>query len=295
DGTFGGDLTSTNGALAFGDGVAIKKNLVMTADTIGFNGGGHSVTTSNGSTLSLVPQTAGTHIVIGSGGANALSLNGTALSGYQGSMFIGAVPTDPTQPTAGVTTPIPAGDIDVNGDITLTGTGSVLVITSTGTLNLNGTLTAPTMIIGGTVGVFNPNSTGVLISNDIQIVGGTIGQEGNDITGSAYPGAVGTLNFGTSSSAAQFDMSGITVQQDPGTVVSLYALELGVDVNQNAHSANSGQQAAANQQTGGLLGSGFIDVSVFQQISLYDVNGSGIQLPGDQCEEESTTGAGCGQ
>jgi hypothetical protein len=43
------------------------------------------------------------------------------------------------------------------------------------------------------------------------------------------------------------------------------------------------------------LGSGFIDVSVFQQISLYDVNGSGIQLPGDQCEEESTTGAGCGQ
>jgi len=50
---------------------------------------------------------------------------------------------------------------------------------------------------------------------------------------------------------------------------------------------------------GRLMPSGFLlcgsDVSVFQQISLYDVNGSGIQLPGDQCEEESTTGTGCGQ
>ena len=63
---------------------------------------------------------------------------------------------------------------------------------------------------------------------------------------------------------------------------------LGITLSGNITVTNSGQQAAANQQTGGLLTSGFIDVSVFQQISLYDVSGSGIALPGDQCEEESS-------
>jgi hypothetical protein len=109
-------------------------------------------------------------------------------------------------------------------------------------------------------------------------------------------GGSANLFIATSGSEAVFNLTNVKRQpltgQDEATTI---AGDIGITPNGGVQVQNSGQQAAANQQTGGLLGSGFIDVSVFQQISLYDVNGSGIQLPGDQCEEESSTGTGCGQ
>jgi hypothetical protein len=309
--TQNGDLLSNAGSISFAGGkVAVQKSLSITSDSINFNGSHSSVTTSDASALALVPKTAGTNIVIDTGGSSAgtLGLNANALDGYGGSLFIGALPVDFTDPTKGVQAPpsstnpngVPgatvAGDITVNGDIALSGTGSTLVITSSGSLNLNSTLQADNIIIGGTTGVFNPNNAGDLVmSNSLVVVGDLIGQEGKDIAADASGGAP-NLVFATHGTEALFKLTGVSkVTLQAGDTASTYAGELDVQINTSAQLQNSGTQAAANSQTGGLLGSGFIDVSVFQQISLYDVNGSGIQLPSDQCEEESSTGTGCGQ
>ncbi|HEV2213053.1 MAG TPA: hypothetical protein VGS99_06870, partial [Gammaproteobacteria bacterium] len=100
------------------------------------------------------------------------------------------------------------------------------------------------------------------------------------------------LFIGSSNSSVFFNESPSTVEnKSPGSpLVAAFAQGVDVSLNGNIQVTNSGQQSAANQQTGGLLTSGFIDVSVFQQISLYDVSGSGIALPGDQCEEEQAGG-----
>jgi hypothetical protein len=289
-----GGLNSTGGSISFASGdVDVLKNLAIQADTISFSGT-HTVDSSKGASLTLVPQTQGRDIVIGGSAAGQLNLDGAALSGYQGTLFIGALPKDPNSAAGGINAPL-AGDVTVNSAIAV-GSGGTLVIVSPGTLTINATVQAPTLILGATTAVVDPNGAQVIGTN-IFVIGGTIGAQGADITGSALGGGA-NLSWGTASQSAQFDMKGVQVATVPGgDVVNLYASpdELDVSVNTNAHSQNSGQQAAANQQTGGLLGSGFIDVSVFQQISLYDVNGSGIQLPGDQCEEESATGTGCGQ
>ncbi|MGE5624963.1 MAG: beta strand repeat-containing protein, partial [Bacillota bacterium] len=297
DVTLNGDLTSSAGSMSFGGGkVDVNKNLVLTSNAINFNGAKGSVTTSNQSTLAIIPSTAGTNITIGSASsAGTLGLNGDAFNGYTGSLFIGAVPADVTNPLAGVLNPpVTTGNVTINGDIILGGSNNTLVVVSAQTLAINGTLQASNMIVGATVAVTNPAGTGNLVTNKITVVGGSIGAEGKDITVNAIGGAGGTLVFGTHGTQALFDLTGIT-KEPADASVSTYALDLNVQINSNAVLQNSGQQAATNQQTGGLLGSGFIDVSVFQQISLYDVNGSGIQLPADQCEEQSATGTGCGQ
>jgi hypothetical protein len=291
-------LTSTGGSISFAGGkLDVQDNLVITADSIGFDGGNDSVTSSTASLLAIVPATAKTAILVGgASGSGVLGLNANALNGYEGSLFIGGVPASFTDPNQGVVKPVAAGDITVNGDIALGGSGTYLVITSTGSLNLNSTLQADNIIVGGTTGVFNPNNAGdLVVGNTLIVVGDIVGEEGKDIQAEASSGGA-TLIFATHSTQAVVKLTGINkLPFATGDTASTYAIDLGVDVNTGATLQNSGEQAAANQQTGGLLGSGFIDVSVFQQISLYDVNGSGIQLPGDQCEEESTTGTGCGQ
>jgi hypothetical protein len=281
------------GSITFANGLDVAKSLTIEANTIGFDGGNHSVTGATTATLSLIPQTVGTDIVVGGTAGGELNLNGSALSGYQGSLFIGSVPVDPTDATKGVKTPVPTGDITINSDIILGGANSVLVVTSTGNLTINAVLQAPVLIVGATGSLLDPNGTGDLESDAMTVIANTIGAEGKDITAGSISG-LGTLVFGTHGSQALFNLTTLTKEPADETV-TVYAGDLNVDVNGNAILQNSGQQAAANQQTGGLLGSGFIDVSVFQQISLYDVNGSGIQLPGDQCEEESSSGTGCGQ
>jgi hypothetical protein len=80
-----------------------------------------------------------------------------------------------------------------------------------------------------------------------------------------------------------------------GDIAGQIASDLDITIQSNIQVTNSGQQSAANSQTGGLLQSGFIDVSVFQNISLYDVNGVGIALPPDQCEDQSSSGCNASQ
>jgi hypothetical protein len=287
-------LTSAAGAIDFSGGsLDIKKPLTIQANSIGFNGGDHSVTTSAAATLALIPETTGTQVVIGGTANGELNLSGSALSGYQGSLYIGGLPVDPSSPDSGVKgPPVQAGDITISSNLTLGGAGA-LVITSMGDININATLQADTVIVGAHGSVLNASDAGVLVGDTIVVVGNAIGAEGKDIVASALSGS-GSLSFGTNGNQALFNLTGLTKDTGDNTP-HVYALDLDVTINTNAVLQNSGQQAAANQQTGGLLGSGFIDVSVFQQISLYDVNGSGIQLPGDQCEEESSTGTGCGQ
>jgi hypothetical protein len=290
-----GNLTSLAGGLSFDGGqVTVNRNLVLTADSMGFNGGTGSVTGTQ--TLAIVPETSGRGITVGGNGTSTLNLDGAAFKGYAGSLYIGGVPVDFADPSKGVITPVPTGNVDVDSDITLGGTGNTLVVVSTGSLNLNATLQAESIVVGGTVGVFNPNGNGdLVVSDSLVVVGNIIGTEGQDIAAEALSG-LPNLVFATHGTQALFKLTEISKQPlVVGDTASTFAGDLNVTINSGATLQNSGQQAAANQQTGGLLGSGFIDVSVFQQISLYDVNGSGITLPSDQCEEESTTGAGCGQ
>jgi hypothetical protein len=131
-----------------------------------------------------------------------------------------------------------------------------------------------------------------LEGNDIVIDATQIGQSGQEINVTGTGAA--PLEIGSVNTQVFFNENGVI--EDPNGANALeFAQGVGITPSGNIVVTNASQQSAANQQTGGLLGSGFIDVSVFQQISLYDVNGSGIQLPADQCEEQSSSGTGCGQ
>jgi len=107
-----------------------------------------------------------------------------------------------------------------------------------------------------------------------------------------------TVQVGSGNATSNISGNTVFTQEQPvqgnAPDASVYDTDVGVTA-VNSNITNPAQQTAANAQTGGLLSSGFIDVSVFQQISLYDVNGSGILLPSDQCEEQTAAGTGCGQ
>ena len=158
-----------------------------------------------------------------------------------------------------------------------------------GNLVLNsGTLTANsvTLIAGSQNSVIqNPGTTQTLIdANTVILVSGNqIGELGQE------------LNIQTNGSTAQVQIATGAIESfllppdlpvviGPGaTIANDIAAQLGL-FTQNSIVTSIDQQIAALAQTGGLLG-GFIDVSLFQDISLYDVFGLGITLPIDQCEQ----------
>jgi hypothetical protein len=283
--------------------VAIGKQVQLTADTMNFDGGASSVTGSG--TLGIVTRTADQSITIGTA-TSGLVLNAAAFKGYDGLLYIGALPK-----TGGVSAGVfgvpdkgvLGGPITVNSPIDLGGSKSVLVLVSGSTITLSGTapdlLSAGTVVLAATTSLLDVNGTAGITSNTIVLAAGQIGSSQSSSIG-VFPaggGAAPTVQVGSGNSTSNIGGDVTVFQQVQGAQApdaQIYDTDVGVTA-VNSNITNASQQSAANQQTGGLLGSGFIDVSVFQQISLYDVNGSGIQLPGDQCEEETATGTGCGQ
>ena len=285
----GGTLTSTGGSLDFNQAVNVAGNTTVLADQMGFNGGSGTVTGSK--TLTILPVTSGKTVTIGTSGSG-LTVNGTAFAGYNGEVDVGAARNG-----LGINTPV-AGNIQVDGDMILSNTATLL-LAGTGNITLTkGKLSAGTVIlVGGSQAstIQNPGTTSTSVSGtDIVLVaGGQIGQSGQEVNVAVPQGTSSTsanVQIATNSSQSflnnpEFILAGTGAL---GSISATIAADLGITTLQNVQVTNAGQQSAANSQTGGLLQSGFIDVSVFQNISLYDVNGVGITLPPDQCEDQSS-------
>jgi hypothetical protein len=141
------------------------------------------------------------------------------------------------------------------------------------------------------------SSTNVSGSTIVLVAGGQIGQSGQEVNVLIPTNASGNalVQVGTGASETFLNNPEFIPTIGGGDIASQIASDLGITIQSNIQVTNSGQQSAANSQTGGLLQSGFIDVSVFQNISLYDVNGAGIALPADQCEDQSNGGCKTGQ
>ncbi|HET7396084.1 MAG TPA: hypothetical protein VFK12_06565, partial [Gammaproteobacteria bacterium] len=289
----GGTLTSASGALDFNRGIAVGSATMLLADNMGFNGGDGSVT--GNAVLTILPVTSGSDITIG-GTGSGLHVNGTAFDGYNGEVDIGAIRNG-----LGIDMPV-SGNVVVDGDMTLSN-AATLLLAGTGNVILNtGKLSAGTIIlVGGSQSsvIQNPgaSSTNVSGSTIVLVAGGQIGQSGQEVNVLIPTNASGNalVQVGTGASETFLNNPEFIPTIGGGDIASQIASDLGITIQSNIQVTNSGQQSAANSQTGGLLQSGFIDVSVFQNISLYDVNGAGIALPADQCEDQSNGGCKTGQ
>ncbi|HEU5398372.1 MAG TPA: hypothetical protein VFV77_03760, partial [Gammaproteobacteria bacterium] len=294
-----GDMISNQGGITFKGDLKVLAPITLEADTMGFGGAG---TVSGSQTLAIVPRTADYTVNFGSGGTSAtqLMLEADAFNGYTGELLIGGLPDANT----GVVKLPTAANITVDGSTSL-GSGGELVLASNNSLTLvSGTIAADTVVLathGTLISKASGNTPPTQVEGlQIATIADQIGATGQEINVSGLPGqGAPELFIGSSNSSVFFNESPGTLEnKSPGSpLVAAFAQGVDVNLNGNIQVTNSGQQSAANQQTGGLLTSGFIDVSVFQQISLYDVSGSSIALPGDQCEEEQAGGPNqvCGQ
>ncbi|MCG8435110.1 MAG: hypothetical protein MJA83_13870, partial [Gammaproteobacteria bacterium] len=80
----------------------------------------------------------------------------------------------------------------------------------------------------------------------------------------------------------------------PGALTaSAIANDINLQVNTDLSLTNAGQASASREQSANLAEEGFLDPSLFEAISLYDVADGGIRLPADQAEEESFEGEEC--
>ncbi|HEY1773561.1 MAG TPA: hypothetical protein VGH91_10260, partial [Gammaproteobacteria bacterium] len=303
DGVASVNADLTGQGLSFSHAVNILNPVLMTADAIKFDGGNGSVTGTT--TLAIVSRTADLGITIGTG-SSGLVLNADALGGYAGLLYVGAVPI-----AGGVSNGVLGkepltpgqlgGDITVNSPLKLANGGSLILVSGgsiTLTGNANDFLSAGTVVLAASDNLVDTNGNAGITSDNIVLAGRQIGLSAADSI-AIYPLGINEPILQVGSGTTTSNIGGEIVifsEQQGGSATDAATYDADVDVTPvNSNNTNASQQSATNQQTGGLLGSGFIDVSVFQQISLYDVNGSGIQLPSDQCEEESATGTGCGQ
>ncbi|MDE2090898.1 MAG: S-layer family protein [Gammaproteobacteria bacterium] len=282
-----GTLNSSAGSINFGGTLTVTGNSTLQADSIGFNGGSASL--KGAATLVILPETLGTTVNIG-GSGSGLTLNNNAMDGYGGNLYIGAAPNG-----IGITVPVLVGNVQVNGNLQLGGSGTLL-LAGMGNLTYNqGTLAAGTVILvaGGQNSVMqNPGLTQSLIgANTVVLVsGGQIGQIGQEINVIVPPtSSTAQVQLATGAVEAFLQPPTLPLVIGPAAIIAdTIATELGLFIQSNTQVSSAGQQATFNAQTGGLLQNQIIDVSVFQSISLYDVFGLGIALPVDQCEEPAS-------
>ncbi len=282
-----GVLNSKNGAINFSGVLGITTDSTIQADTIGFNGGASSV--RGNSTLVLLPETYGLNVNIG-GSGSGLILNNAAMDGYDGYLYIGTGPGPAGTPYY-ITEPVAvfAGNVIVNGSLTL-GSSGKLLLAGLGNLVLNGgTLMANTItLIAGSQNsvIQNPGGSQTLIKANriILVSGGQIGALGQELN-IATIGSNPQVQIATG--AIQIFLSPPTLPYligSPAVIADDIATQLGLFYQANSVVTSIGQQIAALAENSGLLESGFVDVSLFQNISLYDIYGLGISLPVDQCE-----------
>ncbi|MBU6510028.1 MAG: hypothetical protein KGQ73_07595, partial [Gammaproteobacteria bacterium] len=282
-----GVLNSVSGGVNFTGILNVTGNSVIQANTIGFNGGSRSV--QGNTTLTLIPETRGLTVNIG-GSSSGLTLNNAAIDGYDGALYIGT-----GQGSGGpdvIQIPVAAGNINVNGSLSLGSSGS-LTLVGMGNLMINsGVLSANTvtLVAGSQNSVMqNPGAASTQINANLVVLvsGAQVG----------LPGA--ELNIQTSGSTPQVQIATGAIQSylfpptlpvvigPAATIADAIALELGLNIQANSQVTTLGQQIVALELTGGLLESGFVDVSLFQNITLYDISGPGITLPFDQCERNN--------
>lgn len=282
--TTNGDLTSHGGALSFDGSLAVNGDITVTADTVNLRGGDSSVTGSADSSLTLLPFTDARNIVVGSGGGDALVLRGNALDGFGGDLYIGGASSDMygSPVTAGVE--IAAGTISVNEGITV---GGNLALLSTGGITLvDGRLTAGDnlLLVASDAGarILNEGKAETTLTADtvLLVSRGQVGDDGSDIVVSA-----GTRSVQLATEAGNAFIQGRDEDLNP-TLANLIARAVGVNPNVNVQVQSSAQTSANREQSSGLANEGFIDPSLFEDIALYEVSGSGIALPSDQSEEE---------
>ncbi|MGH8397596.1 MAG: beta strand repeat-containing protein, partial [Gammaproteobacteria bacterium] len=291
---FAGMLNSKSGAINFGGTLVIASASVIQANSIGFNGGASSV--HGNTTLILLPETNGLAVNIG-GSGSGLTLNNTAMNGYDGDLYIGTGP-GPGSPYyithPSITNPysVFAGNVTVNGSLML-GSSGTLLLAGLGNLILNsGTLSANyiTLIAGSQNSVIeNPggSSTSISANKVILVSGGQIGNPGRELN-IAVSGSNPQVQVATGALQIYMLPPTLPIVIGPAALIANdIANQLGLFIQANSQVTSSGQQIAALVQTGGLLG-GFIDVSLFQDVSLYDIYGQGITLPVDQCEQPNS-------
>ncbi|MGA9856034.1 MAG: hypothetical protein WBR29_12235, partial [Gammaproteobacteria bacterium] len=281
-----GVLNSKAGAISFSGVLKIAATSTIQADAIGFNGGASSVRGNN--TLTLLPETNGLTVNLG-GSGSGLTLNNTAMNGYDGSLYIGTGP-GPGSPLY-ITNPVAvlAGNVTINGSLTF-GSSGTLLLAGLGNLTLNsGTLTANSItLIAGSQNslMLNPGTTQTLIqANSVILVsGGRIGNYGQELN-IATIGSNPQVQIATGAIQVFLSPPNLPTVIGPAAFIANdIAAQLGLFIQANSQVTSIGQQIAALSEDGGLLESGFVDISLFQNISLYNVYGLGISLPVDQCE-----------
>ncbi|MDX1444129.1 MAG: hypothetical protein R3270_10230, partial [Gammaproteobacteria bacterium] len=282
--TLGGDLTG--GSLVFNDSVSLPTGSTFVSDTIDFNGGTSSVT--GGGELSLVPATDGATIALGGSGAT-LVLNTAALDGYDAGLVIGGTRTVANDGSYLID--IAASTITVNSGLN-TGTGSLTLLSRNGIDLRNGVLQSGQLVLvasnsQGTI-LNNGGQNTQLISDEMVLVAGSnIGLQGQEIRARADSGQ-GTLQIASGAEESAISDPTNSLEQligNEGAIAAAIVSSLGISINQNLLVTNAAQSSANREQTGGLTDEGFIDPSLFEDISLYEVLGSGIALPADQSEE----------
>ncbi|HEX6929678.1 MAG TPA: hypothetical protein VF267_10530, partial [Gammaproteobacteria bacterium] len=273
-----GDLTG--GSLLFGGAVQFPSGAVLTADTIEFNGGAHSV--SGGGELTLVPATVGTSIDLGGAGA-ALNLDADALDGYDEGLVIGGF-------VDGLSVTPVAGSIAVNDGIDV-GSGYLVLLSTEGIALHAGTLSGAelTLIAGSQDGTIT-NDGGfetLLEAGKVTLVaGGGIGEDGKDIRARGN-GAGSSIEIASGASEVFVETGNTLRELTGGNALFANAIASGLKlITDDGVKITSTLQSSANREQGtGLTDEGFIDASLFEEISLYETAGAGILMPLDQSEE----------
>ncbi|HEX7030976.1 MAG TPA: hypothetical protein VF254_10280, partial [Gammaproteobacteria bacterium] len=281
--TVNGDLTG--GGITFTQEVHFAGNTLVESDTIDFQGATGSVT--GGGELTLIPLTDGADIDLG-GTSGTLDLDTGALEGYDAGLVIGGIVTADSITTR-------AGHVTVDGDFSVGENGYLTVVSRSGVTLLAGTVSGDTLTLiaadpSGSItnGAANAASSLLQGNSVILVAGGVIGADLRDINVISLD-QLGTLEaaWGAGEADAYVNRIGNSLVESPSRPRALaIARNLGLQINANQSITSSAQNSANREQSGGLANEGFIDPSLFEDIALYEVSGTGIALPADQSEEE---------
>ncbi|HEX7048355.1 MAG TPA: calcium-binding protein, partial [Gammaproteobacteria bacterium] len=281
--TVNGNLTG--GDIRFTQDVHFTGATIVESDTIDFLGATGSVTGDG--ELTLIPLTDGADVDLG-GTSGTLDLNTDALEGYDAGLVIGGIVTADSIVTR-------ADQVTVGSDFSVGENGYLTIVSRSGVVLFDGTVSGGTLTLiaadpEGTItnGATNASDSLLLANDVILVAGATIGENGRDINVVSLSGP-GSLEvaWGTAGADAFVNNIGNSMFESQGRPRALdIARKLDLAINANQQITSSAQNSANREQSGGLANEGFIDPSLFEDIALYEVSGTGITLPADQSEEE---------
>jgi hypothetical protein len=278
-------VTSSTGTLTFNGVVTVLGDSTLQADKIDFNGGAGSV--QGQAQLILLPESRGMAVTIG-GSGTGLVLNGLALSGYAGSLYIGAGPQG-----VGITLPVMVGDITIDQDIKLVGNGTLL-LAGLGNISWNtGTLAAGTVIlVAGSQDSVMTNTggagTGIDATTVILVAGGQIGQPGNEFgLNVTTQGKRVEVATGVSQTFLVGPDRNVIFIGSSATVADTIAAELGLVLFGGATPTNAGTEAAINMLSGSPPTLGLPVFGEIDDTPMFDIEGAGVSMPSKFCVDQN--------